>query len=352
MQYHSGLRRSPSSNPSPSPPPSPLSQFVPPPSLLLSASPSPPPPSLPSPSSHSSPSSHATPPPSPLLLSPTSLSSIVELKHRYDTFLTSLASRDAADAAASIRRCEEEAAWRRGWEGMREAHEGVIGDWRREVARREEVEGRVTSMEKEREEREGEWGRREELLRLTREELENERKVVGVLRAQVVRAQREKEEDRGGAKGEEGAEEGTSAEGTEGGGKRGKRTVLLDVENVVLKRRVERLEMELTESRAEAEEQRVGGQMQVEAIERMKEHLEGMKEVARGDKRGESEGREGEGRDGVEGVSVVELELELIRERLARERKMHWQRERGMYVAALIWLIALFTAIMTALTIV
>ena len=167
------------------------------------------------------------------------------------------------------------------------------------------------------------------MLGLTQADLENERRLTAYLRAQVSHAVRPREQGR-----EEGRRDGDEGSG------------LVGVENAVLKRRVQRLEAELEASRVEVEAQHTVRRQQGEVIKEVQQHLQALART-----REDGEREEGE----VSGDAVGEvaaLELELLRERLVRERTQHWQRERSLYVAALLWLCAFFTVTVLALAVV
>ena len=254
---------------------------------------------------------------------------------------------------------------------MREDYERAVRDMVEEGEGRRKAEERVGELEEEGRRREEEAGGREVRLEMVRAELGEAKAVAELLRGQVERMRAEGEEEeqrrtggRGGSREEGGEGEGGEKEGGERGREgvgRGVGGVLVDVEVSVLRRRVQRLELELEDSRAEVERGRRLREEQARVVEDVRQHVEAMAGGWRVEGGEEEEGcevggrrvQEGEGGgEGDEEGRVVGLEVVLLKERLVCERLARWRNERRLLVAALLWLLSLFAVSTAALAVV
>ena len=274
------------------------------------------------------------------------LASVLALKQRYDGLLTehtalqaALTQRDSAAALSTQRRAAKDADWH---QRLREAH-GDLQRATRELAdeteRRVQGEAREEHMRAEAREREEQWDARQRLLDLAQSDLSHERSMADLLRTQLQRLNGQCDADR--------ADREAALDGRhQCPGRDAQSGVLLQVENAVLSRRVQRLELELTTCRADADERAVVETRHAQVIHDIQQHVEQLTSTSMQHKKRPSE------EDGGREEALAELEVALLREQLACERVAYWRKERRLYVAALLWLLALLAVSLASLALV
>ena len=296
---------------------------------------SPPPPSSPSSSASSSSS------PAPLVLSPSDLSSIVTLKHNYDTLLTqhatlltTLTQRDTQLARLHSQHRAEEADWEQRAADGREQYERVMRDWSEESERRRKLEDSERRWKQQQAEALHEQRRAERSRRLLEADLSNERRMGELLRERLQQVDHQL------AQTAASASSSTKAASVEGAtNEDGADTSLLSVHKAVLSRRVQRLEMELTAANEQLVQQQAINAQHVTALDEINTHLAAISQQPSVVITGTAAEQEGKG----EMALMAEAECVVLRERLRYERRDGWKRERKLYCFVLVWLVAMLS---------
>ena len=300
---------------------------------LLSASSSPP-----SPASSSTSSSSA-----PLVLSPSDLSSIVALKHNYDTLrvqhtalFDTLAQHDTQLTRLHTQRRADEAEWEQRVALGREQYERVMRDWSEESQKRHSMEESERSCKQQLQEAMDEQRRSERHTRLLEADLANERRMSELMRDKIQKLDQQLTAHMHAATTSSTTRPTADNESTDGDEAD---TALLSVHKAVLSRRVQRLEMELAATQQQLIHQQAVNTKQLVTLDDINTHLTALQTQPLIPMADTAAGGGGGGEVGV----MAEVECVLLRERLRFERREGWRRERKLYVAVLVWLMALLT---------
>ena len=290
--------------------------------------------------SSSSPSTSSSP--DPLLLSPSDLSSVITLKHNYDTLttqhstlLTTLAQRDTQLSRLHSQHKVDEAEWEQWRLESREQYERVMRDWSEESDKRRRVEESERRWKQQLEEITDEQRRRERTTRLLEADLANEHRMSELLREKVQQLDQQLAQLTTSA-----SDSSTAHSAADGTGEDEADTSLLSVHKAVLSRRVQRLEMELTAANEQLAHQQAINTQQLTTLNDINTHLTALNQQLPTAALDQSAvGSECEGGVGV----MAEVECVVLRERLRCERRNGWRQERRLYCFVLLWLLALMT---------